>query len=64
MGRVHITRADQQRIVREIDDETKKLYQDRYGKRNPDTISTWDLNQIRTEAGRRVQDRRKGRLVP
>jgi len=64
MSRVHITRSDQLRMVREIEEEARKLYHDRYGRRNPATLSTWDLDQIKTEAGKRVQDRRKGRLVP
>ena len=64
MDRVHMTRGDQLRLNKEIHEEAKKLYRIRYGKRSPDTISTWDLDQIMTEAGKRVQDRRKGRLVP
>jgi len=64
MDRVHITRSDQLRLNREISEEAKKLYRDRYGKRNPNTLSTQELDDITTEAGKRVQDRRKGRLVP
>ncbi|GAH13349.1 unnamed protein product [marine sediment metagenome] len=50
-------------IVREISEETKRLYQKRYGKRSPSTLSTQELDDITTEAGKRVQDKRKGRLV-
>jgi len=64
MGRVHITRDDQLRLAKEIDHEAKKLHRDRYGKRNPNTLSTQELDDITNEAGKRVQDKRKGRLIP
>ena len=63
MGDTHITRSDQQRLVKEINTESMKLYHDRYGNRNPNTLSTLELDQVKTDAGKRVQDRRKGRLV-
>jgi len=61
---VHITRDNESGLVREIMAEAEKLYQDRYGKRSPDTLSTQELDDVKTEAGKRVQERRKGRLVP
>lgn len=63
MGRVHITRDDQLRLHREINEETRKLYYNKYGKRSPHTLSRQELDDIKTNAGKRVQDRRKGRLV-
>lgn len=63
MDRVHITRDDQLRLVKEINAEARRLYRDRYGRRSPDTLSTLELDAIKTEAGKRVQERRKGRLV-
>lgn len=49
------------RLKKEINDEARKLYRDRYGKRNPATLSTQELDDIKTEAGKIVQKRRKGR---
>lgn len=63
MDRVHITR-EESGLVKEIYTEAKKLYRDRYGKRSPATLSMQELDDIKTEAGKRVQERRKGRLVP
>jgi len=63
MDRVHITRGDQLRLNKEIGKEAKRLYRNRYGKRNPNTLSTQELDDVKTEAGKRIQDRRKGRLV-
>ncbi|KKN53808.1 hypothetical protein LCGC14_0599010 [marine sediment metagenome] len=64
MDRVKITRDDQEGMVREIAKQAKELYQDRHGKRNPVTLSKQELDDITTEAGKRVQDKRKGRLIP
>ena len=50
-------------LTHEIDFESKKLYAKRYGKRNPNTLSSRELEVIRHDAAIRVQDRRKGRLV-
>ena len=64
MDRVHLIRGDQQGMVREIEGEAKKLYRDRYGSRNPHTLSTLELDAVKTEAGKRIQDKRKGKLIP
>ncbi len=50
-------------LQREVGEETMRLYRERYGGRNPDTLSSWELDQVRTQAGIRVQERRRGRLV-
>ena len=63
-NRIHVKRTDESQIIRGIDEEAKKLYRDRYGKRNPNTLSTQELDDITNEAGKRVQDKRKGRLIP
>lgn len=63
MDRVHIIRDDQLRLHREISEEARRLYRNKYGKRNPATLSRLELDDIKTKAGKRVQDRRKGRLV-
>ena len=64
MDRVHITRTDQKGMVREIHEQAKKLYRDRYGKRSPDSLSKQEIDNIMTEAGQRIQDKRRGRLIP
>ena len=64
MSRVRLTRDDQLRMVREIGQEANKLYYDRYGKRSPATLSRQELDDVKTEAGKRIQDKRKGRLIP
>lgn len=51
-------------LMREIHAEVDKLYRDKYGKRNPNTLPTKEIEAINHEAMVRVQDRRKGRLVP
>lgn len=51
------------RLMEEIMEETDKVYKKRYGKRNPATLSTKELEAISHEAAVRVQDRRKGRIV-
>ncbi len=48
---------------REIDAETMRLYREQYDGRNPDTLSSWELDQVRTKAGINIQERRRGRLV-
>ena len=63
MDRVHITRSTHLGLHKEIEEEAKKLYYRRYGKRHPATLSTQELDDIATEAGKRVQDRRKGGLI-
>jgi len=63
MGRVRII-SDSLRLPREINEEARKLYHDRYGKRSPATLSTLELDAIKTEAGKRIQERRKGRVIP
>jgi hypothetical protein len=43
----------------EIEKEYKEIYQRRYGKRNPQTLSTLELEAVTHEAARIVQERRK-----
>ena len=58
-----IIRTDDDQLRREIAEEYKKLYYKKHGKRKPHTLSRMELDKITTEAGKRVQDRRSGRLV-
>jgi len=58
-----ILRTDDDQLRREIAEEYKKLYYKIYGKRKPHTLSSMELDNITTEASKRVQDRRRGRLV-
>lgn len=62
-GKYHIIEDYGYGIQHQIAEEAKRLYYERYGKRNPATLSTLELDEIKTEAGKRVQERRKGRLV-
>ena len=48
------------RLQRDINEETMKLYRERYGGRNPDTLSSWELDQIKTKAGQNVMKKRGG----
>ena len=43
---------------REIYEETMRLYHEKYGGRNPDTLSSWELDQVKTRAGQNVMKRR------
>ena len=45
-------------LQREIDEETTRLYRERYGGRNPDTLSSWELDQVKTKAGQNIMKRR------
>ncbi|KKN74237.1 hypothetical protein LCGC14_0393230 [marine sediment metagenome] len=54
---------DTDRMLKEIQEETKKVYQKKYGGRNPATLSRHELEAVSHEASIRVQERRKGRLV-
>lgn len=58
-GRYHMTDDYGTGIQYEIVEEAKRLYREKYGKRNPETLSTLELDQIKTEAGKRVQERRR-----
>jgi len=49
------------RLQQEIDEEAKRLYRDKYGKRNPDTLSSMELDSIKIEAARKVIKRRIGK---
>ena len=51
-------------LLREIKEETTKVYKQRYGSRDPASLSTKEREAISHEASVRVQDRRRGRLVP
>lgn len=64
MDRVHFSRSDESKLKKEIAQEFGRLYHNKYGNRNPTTLSTLELDQLKTEAGKRVQDKRKGRLIP
>jgi len=59
-----ILRTDDDQLRREIAKEYKELYHRKYGWREPYTLSTKELENLMTEAAKRVQDRRKGRLIP
>jgi len=52
------------KLMREIEEETKRVYEYRYGNRDPATLSTKELEAVSHEAQVRVQDRRRGRLIP
>ena len=43
----------------QIAEEARRLYYNRYGKRNPNTLSTLELDRIKTEAGQIIQGRRQ-----
>ena len=58
-GKYHQTENYGKNLQEEIDEETKRLYYGRYGKRNPDTLSTLELDKIRIEAAQIVQRRRR-----
>ncbi len=47
----------------EVEREVKRLYYKKYGKRNPATVSSKEIDDVNHAAMVRVQDRRKGRLV-
>ena len=53
-------RTDDSLLIRQINEEFNRLYKARYGRRNPNTLSTLELDQIKTEAGQRVNKRRGG----
>ena len=63
MDRIHFGRTSESRLIKEIAAEVDRLYKKKYGRRNPDTLSTKEIEAINHEAGVRVQDRRKGRMV-
>ena len=46
------------RLQQEIAEETMRLYRDWYGNRNPDTLSSWELDQVKTKAAQAVMKRR------
>ena len=46
-------------IQQEINNRYKELYRSRYGKRNPATLSSMELDQLMSEAARWVQERRR-----
>jgi hypothetical protein len=47
-------------LQHKIEEEYKRLYYDKYGKRNPATLSSWELDQIMTQAARNVNKGRRG----
>ncbi len=50
-------------FLNEVEREVNHLYKKEYGKRDPATLSSKELDAINHKAMVRVQDRRKGRLV-
>lgn len=46
-------------LVREVDKIAEELYRKKYGKRNPATLSSLELDQIKTEAWQIVNKRRQ-----
>jgi len=59
MSRIYFIGTDESKTIREIGEEVERLYKDKYGRRNPNTLSKQELDQIKTEAGKRVQNRRR-----
>ena len=51
------------KFIREVSEEFKEVYTKKYGKRNPKTLSSMEMDAVNHEAMVRVQARRKGRLV-
>jgi len=46
-------------LQEEILREARQIYRDWYGKRSVDTLSTMELDRVKTEAGKRVMRRRR-----
>ena len=46
-------------IQEHIEEKTKELYKERYGKRSPDTLSIQGIEKVRHDAAIEVQKRRR-----